>query len=83
MCVYIGARTHMHMLVCLLHVLCGHVSVRGCAWAHMCVLLTLWGERKQGEPQAEGEADSSLSRESDVRLDLRVPGSCPEQKANT
>lgn len=48
MCVYIGARTHMHMLVCLLHVLCGHVSVRGCAWAHMCVLLTLWGGAKVG-----------------------------------
>lgn len=45
MCVYTGVRTHMLMLVCLLHVLCGHVSVRGCAWTHMCVLLTLWGGR--------------------------------------
>ena len=36
---------------------------------------------KQGEGQAEGEADSLLSKEPDVGLDSRNLGSWPEPKA--
>jgi len=36
---------------------------------------------KQGERQAEGEADSMLSREPNAGLDPRTPGSRPELKA--
>ena len=35
-----------------------------------------------GGAEAEGEADSSLSRELDVGLDPRTPGSWPELKAD-
>ena len=37
---------------------------------------------KQGEWQAEGEAGSPLSREPDVGLNPRMPGSQPELKAD-
>ena len=45
------------------------------------IYLTQW-EHKQREKQAEGEADSLLSREPDVGLDPRTLQSWPELKAD-
>ena len=38
---------------------------------------------QMGGSEEEGEADSSLSREPNARVDPRTPRSCPELKADT
>ena len=40
-------------------------------------------DRERESTKGEGEADSPLSKKSDLGLDPRTPRSCPELKAET